>query len=229
MATQTNGTKWHEAYCVIKKKVLEGRYDPGERIEETKLAEALNMGRTPIREALRRLEGEGLLKAKRVNSRMHIHYLEEEDPKELLYRYEMREAIEGTAAGLAAKNMNGWQVDRLRELDRQVGKAFDSGDRAALHRAGMDFHEYLVANCGNPLLYSAFKSYHLMPPEPRSAALEDQLQARSHDAGESVAHEYTPVVDAISARDSEEAERYMKQVISRITEAVRTVLFDLSG
>jgi DNA-binding GntR family transcriptional regulator len=223
MATQTKGTKWSEAYNAIKEDVLEGRYDPGERLEEAKLARALNMGRTPVREALRRLEVEGLLSTRGVNSHIHVHYLEEEDPQELLYRYEMRGAIESTAAALAAESMNAWQVEKLRQLEKTMGEALTAGNRALMHQANMEFHDYLVANCGNPLLYSAFKSYRLMPPEPRSAALEEQIQTVEFV---DLVHQYTPLVDAIGARDPEEAERQMKVIISRITRSLRKVLHE---
>src|SRR5687768_7012336 len=99
------GNKAQNAYHQIKRAVLAGTFQPGERLAESRVCEALGLSRAAVREALIRLQGEGFIK-KQGACRSHVvEYVEEIPREELLARYELREQIEGAACRLAAKNM----------------------------------------------------------------------------------------------------------------------------
>lgn len=224
MAKGNNGTKAEEAYNLLKSKLLAGEFDPGEQLTEPKVIKLCRVGRSPVREALHRLEAEGLISNRGAYKSKYVGYIEDEDPKELLYRCEMRDAIATQAARLAAKNMNGWQVDELRRLEQVRADAIAAGDRPARHQAAIEFNRYLVANCGNPLLQTIWETYGLMQPMARSLELEQKFIEVLEPAD--YAHWWLPVVEAIAARDADEAGRRMLEICSRSTEAVRKALWD---
>ena len=168
-------TKSAEAYRRLKSKLRAGELDPGQRLTEAGVADMLGMGRTSVREAMLRLESEGLLKGRGAYGGKYVRYIEDEDPKDVLHHYELREMVEGLAARLAAKNMTGWQIDELRDLARNVTDAADSDEPGALTAAGLAFHRYLMANCGNPLVAAVWETHSLMPFGVRSAELNQRM------------------------------------------------------
>jgi DNA-binding GntR family transcriptional regulator len=215
-------TKSDLAYRRLRELIAAGGFDGGERLTESKLAVQLGMKRGPIRESLLRLQAEGLLKSRGSRRSRVIMYTEDQDPRDMLHRYEVREQIEAGAAGLAAKNMNGWQIDALRELAMQVGQYADPSQTGQLYAAGMEFHQYLVANCGNPVLLAVWERERLAPPQPRSWEMEQKLREQMPPEHERAS--LLDVVDAIAVHDQDRAERLMKQRIRFVTNALRKVL-----
>ena len=88
------------AYAALRREIIEGRFAPGRRMREIELAEHLGISRTPTRQALTRLELEGLLDL-RPRTGLVVSVLDMDAVEEL---YEMRAALEGTAAALASKH-----------------------------------------------------------------------------------------------------------------------------
>jgi len=209
-----------QAYERLRELLLSGEIPSGERLVEATLAKKLGMSRGPIRESLLRLEAEGLLRSR--GTRRSRVTLRDADPDldELLERYELREQVESGAARLAAKNMNGWQIDQLRSLLADIDTCTQSGDRTAKYDAVERFHEYLVTNCGNPLFAQVYESYQLMPARPISPELEERVfsympkERRSHQA-------LQDVVEAIAHHDPQRAQECMQSQIRLITEALR--------
>jgi DNA-binding GntR family transcriptional regulator len=197
-----------------------GEFAPGERLTETGLAKLLGVSRAAVRETLLRLEGEGLLKGRGAYGGKYVEYIEDAKHEDLVASYELREVVEGLAARLAAKNMTGWQIDELRELQLKIDQAFAAGDDQARFKAAGAFHRYLLANCGNALLLDAWENYRLAPLKPRTRKFESQLLANVPKEGERPLT-LKDVVDAIASHDPELAERHMRAVTRQITEAMR--------
>jgi DNA-binding GntR family transcriptional regulator len=201
-----------------------GQFKPGQRLTEAKAASLLDMGRSPVRECLLRLEADGLLKHQGKRRSRVIVFAEDENPAQLLERYELREQIEAGAARLAAKNMTGRQIEHLRALAERAEQHLKSGDRDARLQANNAFHHYLVSNCGNSLVAKAWENYRLMPVQTRSAQLEEQILANiPPDERNNLSH--MDVVNAIATHDQEEAERLMRRLIRRITAALEKTIW----
>jgi DNA-binding GntR family transcriptional regulator len=104
-----------EAYRLIKQFIVEGKYEPGERLTEEKLAEDLEISRTPIREAIKQLESERLII--RLKKGIKVREFNKEDIKQI---YNLRALLEGFAAEEAAQN---WKEENIR-LMQDSNKGF---------------------------------------------------------------------------------------------------------
>ncbi len=187
------------AYRGIRRAIVEGRYAPGTRLVEQALSEELCLSRTPVREALRRLEVEGLVASRRHRG-MVVAAVTEEDVRDL---YELRARLEAYAAELAAQRRSPEQVDRITTaaaaFDRAVESwAPDSDGTGAVwdvHDANGHFHGAVVAAAGHerlqqllartvdvPLVYRAFRRFDA--DELQRSALFHHLIAGAVAAGE---------------------------------------------
>ncbi|MBN2291706.1 MAG: GntR family transcriptional regulator [Pirellulales bacterium] len=213
-----------QAYRQIKQLIHEGAVPPGERLTEAKAASLVGMSRGPVRESLVRLEAEGLLENRGSRRSRVVVYFEDQNPEDMLVRYELREQIESGAARLAAKNMTGWQVDRLRELARAVNESQNLGDPENHKEAMSAFRQFILENCGNPLMLEIWQSYNLAPVRTRSPEVESAI------VGSIPENENDPspmeIADAIAAHDADLAEQLLKQRVRRITEAIRKYTWD---
>ena len=142
-----------QAYEVIKKKILRGVLQPGERLTEVHLAEELGVSRNPIREALRLLMQDGLVCP--TPSCHIVHPMTIEDIKEV---YECRMMVEPFAASLAAERIQPEEVQVLYQYIDQAEKCFKAGDIDKAIEANSAFHNSIVRYSHNKLLYSTFKT-----------------------------------------------------------------------
>ena len=160
-----------QAYEFIRDAIAAGTYAPGSRLREEELADDIGVSRTPIREALRRLDAEGVVEFV-PNRGAHVASWTDQDLAEI---FDLRAVLEGFAARLAARNISDEQVARLRELSAEmdalaVGSAADRLDRiSALNN---EFHALVVEASGNrqlvqlvaglvqvPLVHRTFRRY----------------------------------------------------------------------
>lgn len=100
------------AYARLREAIQAGELKPGQRIREVEMAERLSMSRTPVREALRRLEANGLLTFAPYRGMV----ISELDHQAVMELYTMREVLEGTAAGLAARHASEAEIAVLKDL-----------------------------------------------------------------------------------------------------------------
>lgn len=140
------------AYAKLREAIHTGKLRPGDRIRELELAEWLSVSRTPIREALRRLESEGLA-SRAIRGGLIVTEL---DPQQVLELYILRETLEGMAAGLAARYASETELRSLDDLlTRQRAAQNDAGQLAALNR---QFHQILYHAGRNRYLVQALGS-----------------------------------------------------------------------
>ncbi len=224
MANGKPSDRASEAYRRLRDLIQAGDLSAGERLTEAKAAELVGTGRGPVRESLLRLQAEGFVEHLGSGRSRVVAYTEDEDPAELLYRYELREQIAVGAVRLASKNMTGWQIDRVRELARDVEEAWHAQDREVRFEANGRFHLFLVTHCGNPLLLRVWHTYRLAPSRPRSPELEARIMAAVPEA-ERERWPLTDVVDAIAAHDPDRAEAVMRHRVQQITQALRDVVW----
>jgi DNA-binding GntR family transcriptional regulator len=209
-----------EAYDRIRTIIRERKLTPGERVKEVHIAQMLGMSRSSVREALVRLESEGVIKNRGSHLGRFLEYLEDQDIHEVLRRYELRGIIEAGAARLAAKNMNGWQIDELRSHAQKVSEFCQSGETEKRRQASYRFHVCLLSKCGNSTLLEVWNEYHLMPVSTKTSELESRILSFLADKAK---HEekLNLVVDAIASHDPDSAERTMREYVCEITEAIR--------
>lgn len=128
-----------KAYEMIRDQILDGTYPGGMKLIETRLAEEIGVSRTPIREAIRRLEQEGLIKRKKV-------YKPTES--DLRHLFQMRILIECHAAKMAASYM---VEEDIAKLQSSIETA-RSGTSDEIVQANKKFHDLIVRECRNPIM-----------------------------------------------------------------------------
>lgn len=223
-------SKTDQAYQRLKESIQKGLFSPGTRLTEAEVIRTLSLPRGPVRESMARLQGEGLLTVRGAGRGKVVEFMEGHKPQEILSRYELREAVEGLAARLAAKNMNGWEIDKLRKLQEKMAEYHAAKDREARNEAGKEFDLFLVNHCGNPLVAKAWLMLDLSALPPRSSELEDRI--RSHFPGGGVSGKTDlklDLVEAIAAHDADLAEQTARGSVSRVTEAIRRTVLEKKG
>jgi DNA-binding GntR family transcriptional regulator len=188
-----------KAYFGILEAIRHGRLLPGTRLRETDLAAWLSISRTPVREAIHRLKGEGLLSAAAGKS-LVVTQVDRGLVDDL---YVLREVLEGTAAGLAAARATSADLQILEELIEAEG-SIQVTDVERLVDANRRFHDFTSGVAKNRFLQRAL------------SVLSDSLallgaSTLDNPARAAVArHQHREIVYAIKDRDTERAERLMR-------------------
>jgi len=180
-----------QAVDILREQILEGRYEPGGRLNEVEIAEAMGMSRGPLREALQRLVAEGLVEVVPHRGAFVRNF----SPPELEHMYEFRVIVEAAAARLAAVRATEKDVAGLRTMlgdtDRLLGASPDAG-----YPASPDFHRRILELSGNPILLRA------------GTELQTQVRIARRSSGRTPGRargalmEHLEIVEAIAHRDS---------------------------
>ncbi len=190
-----------DAYDLILEAIDTGVYRPGARLVESELAERFGVSRTPIREALQRLETQSLLT--RDGRSLIVASLDHAQMAEL---YAVRQELEGLAAKLAAQHAAEEEVAVLREMvkaDRAL-----LGDPEALARANRRFHHQIHLASHNRYLVQQLDLVY------RSMALMARTSLAAAGRGEKALAEHSEIVEAIAARDGDRAAQALKDHLS---------------
>jgi len=190
-----------DAYGLILEAIDEGFYKPGDRMVESELAERFGVSRTPIREALQRLETQSLLN--RDGRSLIVASL---DHNQLAELYAVRAELEGLAARLAAQHAAEEEVRVLREMvEDDRGKI---GDPAALARTNRRFHKQVHLASHNRYLVQQLDLVH------RTMALLATTSLAVEGRSETAIAEHDAIVTAIEARDGAAAATALRKHIS---------------
>jgi DNA-binding GntR family transcriptional regulator len=202
------------AYSRIRRMIMDGMLKPGETISEGQLAERLDVSRTPVREAVRRLGEQGLIQT--TPRGLRIFRPTAEDVAEV---YFLRAAIEGAIARTAAELLSPAELDQLRGFHRDSEVAAANGDIAELVELNGRFHGVLAASCRSVRATATLASL-----EPLVASYRRlSLLSRDHQLGSIADH--ARLIDLLAAADGEAAEALMRDHIARagrrVVEAAR--------
>ncbi|MEO9575030.1 MAG: GntR family transcriptional regulator [Tateyamaria sp.] len=175
------------AYAKLLAAIRNGEFSPGDRLRETDVASRLNLSRTPVREALRRLEAEGIVEHRpRLGA-----IIRQLSHGELVELYEMRSVLERTAAEMAAKHAGPAEIAALRDLNKTLASS-DPAEAAALNQ---DFHRGIYLATRNRFLLDAARALNnaLMLLGPTT--LDDPARIAE------VSTQHSAILDAIAAGD----------------------------
>ncbi len=145
-----------QAHQAIRLAIRQRRFRSGDRLIENELADMLGLSRTPIREALSRLQAEGL-------AEQHPHRgftVVEFDHAMVSELYQMREALEGTAARLAAKNADHAELSLLESLHLDYAQLVQGEDSLEIALKNRQFHEALILCAHNRFLLRIMEPLH---------------------------------------------------------------------
>lgn len=201
------------ADCVFDKlenDILSGKYAYGEVLTEARLSEELGVSRTPIREAIRRLEQEHILLV--TGKGLTVQGITREDIRDIM---DIRVRVEGLAAFYAAQRMSAEDKEKLKnalELQEFYAAKEDSDH---MQWQDHEFHETIYAGCGSLTLQNVLVPLHRKAQKYRRASVEKRSRA------EASVREHRAIYEAIAAGDAQEAERRM---IEHIENARKSIL-----
>lgn len=210
------GSLQTKVFKEIEGAILGGELVPGQAITEQKMSEALGVSRTPVREALRQLESEGLVTGV-PNKGFFVSGLSEKDIDDI---YTIRIRIEGLAARWAAKNINDDQLKELLDTVELQEFYASKNDYLQMRQLDSTFHEIIYTASGSRPLKNILTQFHNYIQKPREISIK-----YSGRAVESI-KEHRQIYDAISSRDGDKAEEYISNHILKAKENLLNMLSD---
>lgn len=181
------------AYMKLHQAISEGIFVPGDRLRETDVAQRLSLSRTPVREALRKLEADGIVEHRpRIGA--VIRTLTHTEVVEL---YEMRIVLERTASEMAAKHCSEAELHELEELNAAIEQAIDAPATAAA--INQKFHRCIYLATRNRFLLESARALNnalmLLGPTTLADAARIKVVCKQHQ----------DIIDAIRSSDPEAA------------------------
>lgn len=140
------GSKSEQAYGAVKAQIVDGTYSPGYRLVLAKIAEDLGVSVVPVREAIRRLEAEGLVTFER-NVGATVAGI---DPTEYLYTMQTLSIVEGAATALSAPLVGPVDIARARAVNDDMRQSLQYFDPERFTVLNQEFHSVLFERCPNP-------------------------------------------------------------------------------
>jgi DNA-binding GntR family transcriptional regulator len=185
---------------VILQRILDGDYEPGARLVETRIAQELGVSQAPVREALRDLEQLGCI----VHEPFRGCSVRAFSADELIEAFPVRAALEALAARLAAERMTEDELLRLAELVETMRAAADRGDAHDQSQANAQFHATIMRAARNATLE---RQWSFLEPFSRTYISVSQpgLDLRA------LSDRHIPILDALRARDGDAAAEAMHQ------------------
>jgi DNA-binding GntR family transcriptional regulator len=202
------------AYSELRDRIVTLAIAPGAPIDEDLIGEQLGMGRTPVREAIKRLALENLVT---VFPRRGT-FASEINITDLAQISDVRVQLEGHAAHRAAQRITAEQQQELAELKAALGRAADTGSHGSMMAVDADVHRFVYRCAGNPYLEETLSRYFNL-----SLRIWYLVLDRLPHVGARV-HEHVQVLDAIADGDAERARRIMEEHVETFEREIRAVL-----
>ena len=178
--------------------VANHRFQPGARLNVEKISKELEVSRTPVWEAVRRLQQEGLLQ----NIPYRGVFMVEMTLERALELYQVREALEGLAARLAALYANEKILDKMGEILENQIKVVEKGDLLSYSRTDFDFHGLIHKMSRNAVLQEMLESLKTKM-QPITVEVRPLLPRLYED--------HLEIIDVIRSKDPEKSEKVLRR------------------
>lgn len=201
--SRESGVLAEEAYHAIKRSIIRCELEPGQQVTEEQLGARFGVGRAAVRTALKRLYQERLIHGLSRNR----HVIAPITLKHVNELFDVRLLLEPPAARMAAARID---ADLLRRLEELCGARYEIGNResaAEFLAANTEFHATIAEASGNSMLADMVRD--LLDKVERVHHMSHLL----HDRNEEAFHEHYDLLEALTARDGERAERVMAEQI----------------
>lgn len=197
-------------YEELKNRILTGDIPPGTRLMEVDLAEDLGVSRTPVREAIRKLEKENLVT---IEPRKGA-YASKLEIKDVIDILEVRQQMEGFAAALAAERITEEGIEKLSQANDNYKKAVLSGDASEMIKYDTMFHKIIVDACDNNILDHMIVQLQDLVLRFRYMYYEDESRSKKQPG------EHRLIIDALISGDAEKSQSSAEQHILHLKEFV---------
>ena len=212
---QPNSQNLHEAiFQKLRLLLVEGKIAPGSKLNERELAESLNVSRTPIREAIRRLAADGLVELIANRGAIAVQ-LSLED---VINTFNVIADLEGFSGELAANNISDATLSELEALQYEMMASYARRDLSTYYKLNLHIHQLINQAANNPVLAQLFSQVN---------ARIEALRFRSNQDGvkwEKAVEEHQEMLDSLKARDSTRMRRIMIQHVQNKRDVVVQLL-----
>lgn len=198
-------------FNTLRNAILTGDLEPGERLLEIKLADKLGVSRTPIREAIRKLELEGLVVITPRKS-AEVARITKEDLRDVL---EVRRVLECLAIELSCEKITDEIVGELESNLKEFQKAIKKNDIKEIAVTDVDFHEIIYKSTGNKRLIQILNNLREQMYRYRLEYIKDK------ETRENLVGEHRTIIDALSSGNSQEGK---KAILKHINKQETTIL-----
>ncbi len=196
-----------EVYCKLLNRILIGDLAPGSALQEMALAAEFSVSRTPIREALIRLEADGLV---RIVPKQGV-YVTEITHQAYRNAFEVRYYMISIAGQLAAQRISDEELEKLREIATETAALTEPRE---IKIKDMDFHTYLNCATHNPMLAESLRRLSYFMPRLESLTPSDYEYFRSIGA------DLLEIVDALEERDATRVASLLQAHITKYRENI---------
>jgi len=183
------------AYQAIRDAIVSGGIAQGARLNQDELAKRLGVSRAPVRDALNRLEAEGLVQTARAGGAV----VAEATEQGMVDIYELRAILDAACTRLACERMSDEELSRLQEIVEATERVTDQGDLPGIVQAHAEFHYLVYAASGNAELNRVARNLWDRSYRFRVLALENRENARHGLA------QHRAILTALKARDADRA------------------------
>lgn len=188
-------------YNTIKDKIIKLELKPGQRVSENKLAETLEVSRTPVRESFVRLSQEGLIDVYPQRGTF-ISLIKQEDVEEGRF---MREHMEIAVVKLACQTINGTYLQHLSENLLLQDNSISEKNHQRLFQLDEEFHHTIFIGCNKERTWQAVQNMMVHLNRTRMLSLASELN------WEKIVNQHKEIVEAIKSQNEKEAERIMRE------------------
>lgn len=185
-----------KVYDRIREDILNGVYEEHEELKEATLGEKMGVSRTPVREALRQLELEGLVEII-PNKGARVTGITKKDIEDI---YQIRYLLEGLSARWATEYITEEQIEKMEETLYLTEFHAKKGNFTQVYELDSQFHELMYEASGSKMLNHILSDFHMYVTRIRRTSLA--LDNRSKNSTE----EHRAILDAIKSRDAQKAE-----------------------
>lgn len=210
---QKNGSLGAIVFRNLEQDIIKGEYKQGDSLSELMLSQKYGVSRTPVREALRQLELEGLVQLV-PNKGATVIGVSGKDIEDI---YAVRIRIEGLAARLCAENITDDELQALEKLVDLQEFYLLKGKTEPLWQLDGEFHNTIFEGSRNRPLRSMLSSFHSYIGRARSDSM------RSAERAAQSVEEHRAILKAIAAHDGDEAERSMTEHITAARNNLLTI------
>ncbi|MBO5070401.1 MAG: GntR family transcriptional regulator [Roseburia sp.] len=201
-------------FQTLREAILKGELKPGERLMEVQLAEKLGVSRTPIREAIRMLEQEGL--AVTIPRRgAEVAKMTEKDMEDVL---QIREALDELAVSIACEQISLEQLEMLKQAMREFEESTKSGEIKKIAEMDVLFHDVIYQATGNPKLVNMLNNLREQMYRYRVEYLKDEKNYPT------LIQEHKQIVEGLSKKDKEKVTAAMHMHVRNQVVAVKEII-----
>ncbi len=201
-------------FHTLREAILKGELKPGERLMEIQLSNRLGVSRTPIREAIRMLEQEGLA-VTIPRKGAQVAKMTEKDMEDVL---QIREALDELAASIACEQISKDELAELRDTMLEFEESTTTGDVQRIAEADVRFHDIIYQATGNPRLVNILNNLREQMYRYRVEYLKDE---KSYPV---LVQEHRQIIEGLAARNKEMVSAAMKMHVRNQVNAIKEMI-----